>query len=170
MLKFIVEGYSDESPEAALADAMGKAAGYMSADHDVNIAILELSVSAQGRHKAVLEITVIPMSHRKTLHREGGDLELKHMREHDYRARRKYDEAHLKKLVADHFALTMGNLCPDIPDFYMAHLKDADLLNQLIEKEFLHAVHAPVDIPHRDAEVPSLKQVLGKPLKPQPDK
>ena len=170
MFKFIVEGYSDESPEGALADAMGKATAYMSESHDVNIAIVELSVSSEGRHKAVLEITIVPMSNRHTLHREGSDVELKHILAHEYHARRKYDEAHMKQMVSDHFAMTMGNLCPDIPDFYVAHLNSADLLNGLIEKQFLHAAHHPVDVPHRDRDVPSLKQVLGKSLKPEPGK
>lgn len=169
MLKFIVEGFSQDSVEGALADAMAKAAAHMSENHDVNIAILELAELPGRGYRAVLEITVVPMSHRKTLHREAADMELKHLQEHDYRARRKHDEEHLKQMVLDHFALTIGNLCPDIPDFYTAHLNDAMLLNKLIEKEFLHAARPAVDIPHREKGVPPLKQVLGKPLKPEPE-
>lgn len=117
MLKFIVEGYSDDSAEAALADAMAQAAAHMSEHHDVNISIIELSFMPETGHRAVLEVTIVPVSHRKTLHRENADVELKHILDGEYKVRRKYDAERLKHMICDHFALTLGNLTPDIPDF-----------------------------------------------------
>lgn len=170
MFKFIVEGYSGDSAEAALADAMGQAAAYMSEQHDVNISILEISFAPETGHKAVLEITIVPMTRRATLHRENADVELKHILDAEYRARRKHDAEHLKHMVSDHFALTLGNLTPEIPDFYTAHLTDATLRNNVLEKEFLRCAKSPVEVPHREPGVPSLQQVLGRPLKPEPGK
>lgn len=164
MIKVIVEGYSENSEDQALADAMAKAARYLSSDHDVSIAILELAQLPGRGFKAVLEITITPMTRKDTLHREGQDLELQRLYNADYKARKKYAEQHWKREMANQFVRTMGTNCPDIPDFLAVTIDEAGLLNRRIEKEFFYASHRSgrIDIPFQEPEVPSLKDVLGK--------
>jgi hypothetical protein len=57
-------------------------------------------------------------------------------------------------MVQDHFATTVGGDAPEVPDYYLKDLNDAGLLNQIIEKEFLHAaqeqgVHKKIFLPER---------------------
>ena len=173
MLKFIVEGYSTESMEEALADAMVKAAAHMSDSHDVNISILELAMVPGRGYKAVLEITIVPMTNRQTFDQVAQDVEYERQHDLEFRKMRENESMRLKKMIADHFALTMGNLCPDIPDFYVDYLNDSALLNNILEKDFFHSVRQgrttlrrmPVDVPHAGPATPPLRHVLGKPLR-----
>jgi hypothetical protein len=117
----------------ALGQAMTKAAAFASQDHDMHVAILELTVLPGRGFKAVVEVTIIPITFRETLHREAADVELKRINDEDYRARKKFGEEHLKDEVGSHFLRVFG-ATPDIPNVYLVNLTDSQIKNYFIEK------------------------------------
>ncbi len=137
--RIIVEGFSDENPNAALSNALDKASGYFSEQHDVSFTLMGLSHLPHGGHRALLEVHVTPMTLRNKCHPQEQDVELKHIHDSDYRNRKKYDEEHKKHLVFDHFATTVGGSPLEIPDYFLINIKDADLMNFMIEKAFFNA-------------------------------
>lgn len=137
--RIIVEGFSDENPNAALSNALDKASRYFSEQHDVSFTLLGLSHLPHGGHRALLEVHVTPMTLRDKCHPEGQDVEIEHIHDLDYRKRKKYDENHRKHLVFDHFASTVGGSPLEIPDYFLINIKDADLMNYMIEKSFFNA-------------------------------
>lgn len=137
-LRLIVEGYSEDSAKAAFADALNKALCHMSQLHDTCITLLGLMHLPQGGHRATLEVRLMPMTQNHTLHVQGADVEIRRERDHEFRRRKMYEEAHLRALVHDHFLSNAGS-APDVPDFFLINIQDADLLNDMIEKEFFKA-------------------------------
>jgi hypothetical protein len=137
MLKYKIEGYSTASMEDALGQAMTKAAAFCSEDHDMHVAVLELTVLPGRGFKALVEVTIIPISFRETLHREAADIELKRLKDEDYRARKKFGEEHLGKEVDSHFLRVFG-ATPDIPNVYLVNLTDSQIKNYFIEKNLYH--------------------------------
>jgi hypothetical protein len=133
MLKYRIEGFSKESMEDAVGDAMAKAAAFASEGHDLHVAILEMTVLPGRGYKAVVEVTIIPITLRETLHREAADVELKRINEQDYAARKKFGEKHLQEQIASHFLSVFGT-SPDIPNFYLANLTESQIKNFFIEK------------------------------------
>ena len=144
MLKYRIEGFSTVSMDDALAQAMTKAAAFASQDHDMHIAVLELTELPDRGFKAVVEVTIIPITFRETLHREAADVELKRINDEDYRARKKFDETHVKKEVEAHFLRTSG-MAPYVPDVFLAHMDDSQLKNFLIEKQFYNMFRQSTD-------------------------
>lgn len=154
MKKFIVEGRSENSMEEALADAMSKASVHMVEGRDVNIAVLELGMIPGRGYKAVLEVTVVPMGDGRGAKPVEQDVELKRMRDRRFPEQLRYEAQHVKQMVQDHFATTVGGDVPEVPDYYLKDLNESGLLNQIIEKEFLHAaqeqgVHKKLSPPER---------------------
>jgi hypothetical protein len=135
MLKYKIEGYSEVSTDDALAQAMAKAGGFASEGHDLHVAILELVVLPGRGYKAVVEVTIVPITLRETLHRESQDEELKRISVEHYRADRKREDLMKRAMVSDHFLRVYGT-SPDIPDVFLAQLDDSQLKNFLIEKQF----------------------------------
>lgn len=144
--RIIVEGYSDESINAAFAHALEKISPYFSEHHDVSITVVGLLELPRGGHRATLEVHLTPMTSNKTQHLEGEDLERKHINDRDYKKRRIHNESHLKHLIHEHF-LSLSGQTPHIPDYFLINIHDAELLNMMIEKEFFHATHEPVPAP-----------------------
>jgi len=140
MKKFIVEGRSETSMEEALADAMSKASVHMAEGRDVNISVLELGMVPGRGFRAVLEVTVVPMGDGRGAKPLAQDVELKRMRDRRFPDQLRYEAQHIKQMVQDHFATTVGGDAPEVSDYFLKDLNEAGLLNQIIEKEFLHAV------------------------------
>ncbi|MBI4030906.1 MAG: hypothetical protein HY370_04465 [Proteobacteria bacterium] len=138
MKKFIVEGRSENSMEEALADAMSRASVHMAEGRDVNIAVLELGMAPGRGYKAVLEVTVVPMGDGRGSKPVEQDVELKRMRDRRFPEQLRYEAQHVKQMVQDHFTTIAGD-APEVSDYYLKDLNEAGLLNQIIEKEFLHA-------------------------------
>ncbi len=144
MLKYKIEGYSEVSMDDALAQAMAKAGAFASEGHDLHVAILELVVLPGRGFKAVVEVTIVPITLRDTLHREAQDVELKRISNEHYRADRKREDIMKRAMVSDHFLRTYG-ISPDIPDVFLAHLDDSQLKNFLIEKQFYKMFQQPAE-------------------------
>jgi hypothetical protein len=134
MLKYRIEGFSTISMDDALGEAMTKAAAFASQDHDMHVAVLELTVLPGRGFKAVVEVTIIPITFRETLHREAADVELKRINDEGHRARRKFGDE-LGKDVAGHFLRVFGSM-PDIPNVYLVNLTESQIKNYFIEKIF----------------------------------
>ncbi len=166
--RIIVEAVSDESAEAAFAAALNKAAHYFSEHHDVGMTVLGIIALPDGGHRATLELHVTPMTIRETAHREAADLELKHMYEADDRLRRRRHEAQAKHMVHDHFLSTTGMTPEYVPDSFMIDLKDADILNFMIEKDFFNASHERHDADEGPDPQP-VPRVRVRVLRPAPD-
>lgn len=144
MLKYKIEGYSQVSMDDALAQAMAKAGAFASEGHDLHVAILELVVLPGRGYKAVVEVTIVPITLRETLHLEAQDVELKRLSNESYRADRKREDLMKRAMVSDHFLRVYGT-SPDIPDVFLAHLDDSQLKNFLIEKQFYKLFQQPAD-------------------------
>jgi len=119
----------------ALAQAMAKAGAFASEGHDLHVAILELVVLPGRGYKAVVEVTIVPITLRETLHLEAQDVELKRISAEHYRADRKRESLMKRAMVSDHFLRVYG-ISPDIPDVFLAQLDESQLKNFLIEKQF----------------------------------
>jgi hypothetical protein len=137
MLKYRIEAFSTVSMDDALGQAMTRAAALASQDHDTHIAVLELAELPDRGFKAVVEVTIIPITFRETLHREAADVELKRINDEDYRARKKFGEEHLQEEVDSHFLRVFG-ATPGIPCVYLVNLTDSQIKNYFIEKNLYH--------------------------------
>ena len=166
--RVLIEGVSDESAAAAFAAALNKAAHYFSEYHDVAVTVLGLVALPRGGHRATLELHVTPMTLRESAHREAPDLELKHLYEADERARKRRHEAQAAHMVHDHFLLTTGATPQCVPDYFMVDLKDADLLNFMIEKDFFKAAHER-RAAGEEPDPPPVPRVRVRVLHPAPD-
>lgn len=166
----ILEGFSDESPAAALSEALDKAAFYFSEQHDISITLQKLTQLPQGGHRAIVEVHITPVTFRHHLHVEAPDVELKLIHDHDYDSRKKMAEEHIKHLVFDHFATTNGGRQAQIPDYFLININDAYLMNHLIEKEFFNAGHHNnIKDPEPEPTPPrKVRQILVRVQKPFP--
>lgn len=167
--RIIVEAVAEDSAEAAFAAALNKAAHYFSEHHDVGMTVLGIIALPEGGHKATLELHVTPMTIRETAHRESADLELKHLYEADERTRKRRHEAQAKHMVHDHFLSTSGISPECVPDYFMVDLKDADLLNFMIEKDFFKASHERHDADEEGPHPQPVPRVRVRVLHPAPD-
>ena len=147
MQKIRIEGFSKESMNAALADAMAKASTYLSETFDVSIRLLELGTLPGRGYKAVLEITILPMG-------EGGGLRIspkivkpEEHPEKEFKEQKARREKHLKQLIQDHFAYKVYNFLPDTPDYYLSDIDHIRVLNYEFEKAFFKATHDLHDVP-----------------------
>lgn len=165
MLKFVIEAWSDVSLDDALSQAMRKASEFLSRGKDLHVSILELKTMPDGRHKAVLEIAQEVITKKKEFEIEG---HVKgHVRglDHEFRMERREERAREARMVGDHFVYSLGNWCPDIPDYFTAHMGEAEISGDAIEHEFLSAAHGhhyADDIPDHKDDAPELHHVLGK--------
>jgi hypothetical protein len=165
--RVIVEGHSTKSMDDAFADAMHKASHYFSEYHDVSFTVLGLLDLPKGGHRATIEIHITPIVLKDTRKREGQDVELKHLQQRDQRQRKKHEEEHLKNLVYDHFVTTTGDPAHSVPDYFLINIKDADLLNYMIEKSFFKAGRPT--LPQPSAPTPSKVVVrINRGKKPKP--
>lgn len=170
MMKFVVEGHSPDSAEGAIGDAMAKAAAYVSSEHDVHLALNEVTMMPGRGWKAVVEVTIIPLSSRDTLHKLAQDVELRHELERDFRKARRFEEQRWRNEIASYCSRMISHNA-DIPGYFMAAFNEADLLNKRLEKEFFRVAKTqpPIvpDIPFVEERVPGLKEVLGRRIKPE---
>lgn len=162
MQKIRIEGYSKESMEAALADAREKASVYISEQFDVSIQLLELTLMPGRGYKAVLEVTIIPMGEKDRFKVKPRDVDVRDTKTRNSRASDKAHEKNLKQLISDHFAYTVGDFLPDIPDYILSDMNQIRLLNYEIEKAFFKATHDLHDIPAAEVGVPGVDKVLGR--------
>jgi hypothetical protein len=140
--RVLVEGFSDESAEAALSAALDKASRYFSELHDVTVTLRQLIELPKGGHRATLEIHVVPMAFKGHPHIQGQDVELKRIHDHEYRNIKKIEADHIKHLVFDHFAAITGKTPSGIPQYYLINVSDSYLMNYMIEKQFFKASRA----------------------------
>lgn len=160
--RVIVEGFSGESAERAFAAALDKAAHYFDEHHDVAITVLGVIDLPKGGHRATLELHITQMTLRDYAHRESADLERKHINERDDKLRTKRAEHKAEHMVYDHFLRTAGTT-PHVPDHLLINIKDADILNMMIEREFFRAGHGQTG-PSMDYDViPRMMVRLNRP-------
>ncbi len=157
--RVIVEGYDEDSMEGAFADALNKAGHFFNEHHDISITVLGLVSLPRGGHRATLEIDITPLSFRLTEHPASLDVELKREHNRSFAKFRKEEDAHLKELVHEHFLETTGG-APHVPDYFLINFTDADLLNNMIEKQFFKAGH-------EDKKIPRPPQVKIRVIKPE---
>jgi len=138
--RIIIEGYDEESTQGAFADALNKASHFFNEQQDVSITVLGLTHLPKGGHRARLEIDVTPLSVRLTEQPDGLDVQLKKEKDIDFKKTRKKEDENIKELVHNHFLETAGTVL-HVPDYFLINFKDADLLNQMIEKQFFGASH-----------------------------
>ena len=103
MIKFIVEAYSEESYEDAMAKALGKASAYLSREHDIHIDVVDMSYDEEQGYHVALEVTVVAMGDK-------GSFKIKHDEELNrklakklFRRVRKNEGEQLKRMIYDHF-------------------------------------------------------------------
>lgn len=160
--RLIIEGFLDESAHEAFSDALHKASCYFSEAHDTHISMLELTALPRGGHRAMVEVFITPLSHGKMMHPEGQDVELKHIHDHAYRHQKTREETHLKEIIHDHF-LELSGGAPNIPDYFLINITDAELLNMMIEKEFFNAGHKGQQPPKPGPTMVKVKRPGPKP-------
>jgi hypothetical protein len=136
--RVIVEGFDDDDMNAAFTDALNKASGFFDQHHDIAISVLGLNKLEMGGFHVVLEVDITPMTHRLNEHPAYLDEEMIRNHEKSFTQNRKAEESHLKELVHDHFLVTSGS-APHIPDYFLINFNDAEILNQMIEKQFFKA-------------------------------
>lgn len=158
MRRMIIEGFSPESDKEALSDALHKAAEHFSEQHDVSIILLELMTLPSGMHRAMIEVRINNMTSKDRVHPAGADLELKHIHEHEYKAKKKLEENQIKHLVYDHFAARAGRPAV-LPEMMMINVGEAKLLHYMIEKEFFKAGHPFESVPF-EIELDKPQQIL----------
>lgn len=175
MLKFTVEGFSKDSIEAALADALAKSEAYFSEEHDVTISILELAILPGRGYKAVLEVTVVPLTERDRLKPAARDVQEMRNHKYEYTHQRKEEKRRQHDMVLNHFARTMGTVSLDIPANFAGMMERAIMLNDTLEKGYFNkrkpVLNPLYEVPEKEDHVPDLKQVLGKAVGPdmEPD-
>jgi hypothetical protein len=135
----IVEGYSETSGQDALAQAMEKASHFFSEDHDVSITLQQLIALPKGGHRAVMVVHVVPMTLKYKPHIKSADVEKKRQHARVFYADKKFEAEHLRKVVYDHFAERSGGVLPPIPEFVLIEMNEANILNHMLEKQFLAA-------------------------------
>jgi hypothetical protein len=140
--RVLIEGFSDESAEAALSSALDKASHYFSEQHDVTVTLRQIIELPQGGHRATLELHVVPLNLKPRLHIQGNDVDLKRIHDHKFRDFKKFEENHIKHLVFDHFAAITGKMPAGLPQYFMINVSDSYLMNYMIEKEFFKASRA----------------------------
>ena len=165
----IIEGFSDESADAAFSEALSKVTYYFSEYHDVATTLLGLEVLPLGGHKATLQLRITPMTIREKEDREGPEAELHHMHDAHELARKQKHEGHAEDMMHEHFLLHSGITPQSVPDYFMINLKDSDLLNQMIEKEFFKATHKAPDISEGMAAVMAVPRIKVRVRHPAPD-
>ena len=137
MLKYAVEAFSQESYEDALAQAMAKAAAFLTGHQsDAHVAIKSLNHSDAMGYHAVLEITIVPMSLRHELHVTGIFKETVHAHDRAFRLFLKEEHDHLQHVLDSHFskALHPRDIQP-VPDMILAALSEVDIENNQLEKK-----------------------------------
>lgn len=166
--RVIVEGFSDESAAAALSDALNKASHYFSEMLDVSITLKQLSELKSGGHHAILELHITPMNMKDHAHVKGLDIELRNFHNRNFHDQIKRDEGHIRHLVFDHFVNHVG--APEaalIPDHLMINVRDADLMNYMIEKDFFKAGHEKESSPEEESPHPS--QIIVRKIGHEPE-
>lgn len=140
--RVIVEGFSDESTEKALAMALDKAAPYFTEEHDVSLTLKQLVELPEGGHRATIEVHLTPFTLRPKPHVQPIEIEHKHQHQADFDKFRVQESTYAKHLVFDHFARSNGAISAGLlPEFFMIHVNDANLMNYMLEKQFFKAGH-----------------------------
>lgn len=141
--RVIIEGFSDQSAEAALSAALDKTAPFFAETHDVAITVQQLIELPGGGHRATLEIRVTPIAEHQTLHVKGRDIELKRDKQKKFKTQQKKEVDDLHRLIFDHFsALTDPKVNGAIPASFFIDINDAKLMHYMLEKQFLKAEQA----------------------------
>lgn len=138
--RVIIEGFSDESAEAALSTALDKAAHYFTEDHDISISIQQLINLPEGGHRATLEVRITPLKERHSPHVKNADIELKRDHEKSYRESFQKLDDQTQHLIFDHFSkITHAKSMGKIPSTLLININDAKILHYMLEKQFLKA-------------------------------
>ncbi len=160
MIKFIVEAYSEESYEDAMVQALGKASAHMARDNDVHIDLVDMSYDEETGYHIALEVTVVPMGDKDSFKIKRDEELNKRMAVEIFRKLRTNEGERLKNMISDHFR-RRGH-CPDIPALNQSWINETHIANDIVERQFLHAVH-DVEIPTSSPNVPDIHKILGRP-------
>lgn len=166
--RVIIEGYDEDSMEGAFADALNKASHFFNEHHDISITVLGLVSLPRGGHRATLEVDIVPFTFRLAAHPLTLEAELKRNHANEFAKFKKDEEKHIKDIVHNHFLETAGT-APHVPDYFLINFTDAELLNNMIEKQFFKASHELADCldlkPVTPAPVP--RQAMVRVLRPK---
>ena len=122
--------------------ALDKTAPYFTEEHDVSITLKQLVELPEGGHRATIEVHVTPFTLRPKPHVQPMELEIKHQNQARFDEFRVQESEHVKHLVFDHFARSNGALSAGLlPEFFMIHVNEDNLMNYMLEKEFFKAGH-----------------------------
>lgn len=149
--RIILEGFSEDDMQESFSNALEKAYGYFSENHDVSITVLDMAKLPKIGFRSTIEIHITPMTSGHVRKIEGADLELKHNKsrtEKPYRAER---QEFLGHLMHDHFIMTSQETY--VPDYLMVSVNDAQMLNFMAEHDFFKAAHE-----RDEAEEPEIVQ------------
>ena len=97
--RVIVEGFSEKDMHDAFSKALAKVTPCFSEYRDVSVSVLGLVKLPKGGYHATLEVHITPVKMSDTKKMAGQDVELKHIRDKDYKTRKTRHEEHLKHLV-----------------------------------------------------------------------
>ena len=178
MLRHIVEGWSDESYEEAIFDALKRAEDDLRKLRNAHVHISTLNMTEDERYHAVLEVTTEPMGHRKGLDVIGQFKEVTRAHDLSFRLFQRAEHDHIHQIVSDHL-LKMGktnSAARPIPDFILVPLgTDAYIEGHMLEHEFFdtahsHKPHKPKPIEFaKDPSIIHLPLDSGGNLDPEPE-
>src|SRR5689334_23042713 len=134
MQKYIVEAMSTVSMADAAIQAMAKASTYLSENHDIRIAVLEMATVRGKGYRIVLEVVLIPLSRGESTGSKSEDIEPKKAIARKEEERIETIDKSIKRRIMDHFRKRRGTYI-DTPTIHMAQLTEAMLIGQ-IDGEF----------------------------------
>ncbi|HTK84945.1 MAG TPA: hypothetical protein VL625_07655 [Patescibacteria group bacterium] len=149
MQKYIVEATSTVSMADAAVQAMAKAAMYLSENHDIRIAVLEMAAVRGKGYRVVLEVVLVPLSRGESTGSKSEDVEPKTALARKEQERIETIDKSIKRRIMDHFRKRRGTYI-DTPTIHLAQLTEAMLIGQ-IDSEF------------RANALPPIPQALGDP-------
>jgi flavin-binding protein dodecin len=141
--RIILEGYSENSMEEAFSNALEKAYDYFSALYDVNVTVLELTHIRSGGHRATIELNITLMTMKSRNKKVGADVERKRSKDKHDKNYKKIREVRVEHLLHDHFVTQLQE--PNIPDYLLVNVQNAQLLNFMAEHDFFHAAQKKSD-------------------------
>ncbi|MCB9988550.1 MAG: hypothetical protein H6868_04345 [Rhodospirillales bacterium] len=143
MMKFIVEAYSEESYEDAMAQALGKASSHLSRENDIHIEIIDLSYDEEKGYHVALEVTVVPMGDRDSFKIKHDEEQNRRQAVKVFRKLRVDETDRLKKMIFDHFQARGHDVI--VPEFHHSWLSEADIANDIVENDFHNAAQENQD-------------------------
>ncbi len=141
MQRIVIEKFSDISEDDALAKAMAKAYEYFTDFYEVDIQVLDVATLKGGRYHAIVEVRIKHMEMSEDHKVEALDVELKHNHNRRYYENKRLEENQFRRMIYDHFAAMGMQYFPEIPAYLKCTLTKVELLNHMMEEDFMFASH-----------------------------